>query len=333
MAGSDPVPGLGTLAVERLSVGFGPGDARVVRDVSLRIAAGETLALVGESGCGKSVTSLAVMGLLPAAARVSGRILLGAADGAADLLALEPAARRRLCGRRIGMIFQEPMTSLNPMHPVGRQIAEPLVTHGLATRREAAARAVEMLREMGIPDPARRAAALPHELSGGMRQRVMIAMALACGPDLLIADEPTTALDVTVQAQIMDLLRRLRDARGMAMLFISHDLAVVSEIADRIAIMYAGEVVETGPVAQVLAAPRHPYTAALLASRPDARHRGGRLPAIPGAVPEPARHPSGCAFHPRCARALPGLCDARAPVLERHDAGMVRCLRVGAEAA
>ena len=321
------------LTVEALSVGFGAGDTSVVRGVSFRVAPGETLALVGESGCGKSVTSLAVMGLLPPAARISGRILLGGPEGAADLRALDAASRRRLCGRRIGMIFQEPMTSLNPMHPVGRQIAEPLVTHGLATRREAAMRAVEMLREMGIPDPARRAAALPHELSGGMRQRVMIAMALACRPDLLIADEPTTALDVTVQAQIMDLLRRLRDARGMAMLFISHDLAVVSEIADRVAIMYAGEVVETGPVDRVLRAPMHPYTAALLASRPDARHRGARLPAIPGAVPEPLRRPPGCAFHPRCARALPGLCDREAPALEPRGEGLVRCLRVEAEVA
>jgi oligopeptide/dipeptide ABC transporter ATP-binding protein len=314
------------LRVESLSIGFA---APVVRDVSFAIGAGETLALVGESGCGKSLTSLAVIGLLPRGARVAGRIALG---GQADLLALPAEARRALCGKRIGMIFQEPMTSLNPMHEVGAQIAEALVTHGLLPRRAARARAVELLAEMGIPDPVRRARALPHELSGGMRQRVMIAMAIACGPQLLIADEPTTALDVTVQAQILDLLRGL-SARGMATLFVTHDLAVVAEIADRVAVMYSGRIVEAGTVADVLQAPAHPYTRALMRSRPGGHAARRVLPAIPGAVPEAGARLRGCAFHPRCAAFAPGLCDATDPPLVTQGGRLVACLRANEEMA
>jgi oligopeptide/dipeptide ABC transporter ATP-binding protein len=317
------------LEVADLSIRFGPSAPDVVRGVSFAIAPGETLALVGESGCGKSATSLAVMGLLPTHAVARGRIAIADASGSLDLARLDAAARRKLCGRRIGMIFQEPMTSLNPMHSIGRQIAEPLTVHGLASKREAAARAVELLRQMGLPDPERRARALPHELSGGMRQRAMIAMALACEPQLLIADEPTTALDVTVQAQILDLLRRLRDDRGMAILFVTHDLALVAEMADRVAVMYSGEIVEAGAVDDVLARPLHPYAKGLLASRPDGARPGAQLAAIPGSVPEAARRPKGCAFHPRCPEALAGVCDVTTPDA-RHVAGrIVRCLRVG----
>jgi oligopeptide/dipeptide ABC transporter ATP-binding protein len=300
----------------------------LLRGLSFDVRRGETLALVGESGCGKSITSLAVMGLLAPGLRMRGKITLAAAAGGIDLGALDAPARRKLCGRRLGMIFQEPMTSLNPMQRVGDQIAETLTTHRICGRDEALRRTIAMLDRMGIPDPARRARALPHELSGGMRQRVMIAMAMIGEPDMLIADEPTTALDVTVQAQILDLIRRLSLERGMATLFVSHDLAVVSDIADRVAVMYAGEIVESGPIGDVLDAPRHPYTIGLIASRPAASiGRHARLAAIPGAVPEPGKRPKGCAFHPRCRHAKVGLCDADDVPLTRFGGGDVRCLR------
>jgi oligopeptide/dipeptide ABC transporter ATP-binding protein len=302
----------------------------LVRGVSFEIGRGETLALVGESGCGKSLTSLAVMGLLAPGLSMSGRISLAGREGTIAFERLSPAERRRLCGRRLGMVFQEPMTSLNPMQRVGDQIAETLTTHGICPRAEAWRRAVAMLERMGIPEPERRARALPHELSGGMRQRVMIALAMIGEPDLLIADEPTTALDVTVQAQILDLIRSLARERGTATLFISHDLAVVADIADRVAVMYAGEIVETGPIEMILARPRHPYTAGLIASRPvPGQASGARLAAIPGAVPEPARRPRGCAFHPRCRFALPGLCDHADVSIRAIDGLAVRCLRAG----
>ena len=302
----------------------------LLRGVTFEVRRGETLALVGESGCGKSITSLAVMGLLAPGLKMSGRITLASGSGPLDLGMLPAPERRRLCGRRLGMIFQEPMTSLNPMQRVGDQIAETLTTHGICPRDEALRRAIAMLDRMGIPDPARRARALPHELSGGMRQRVMIAMAMIGEPDVLIADEPTTALDVTVQAQILDLIRGLSQERGMATLFVSHDLAVVADIADRVAVMYAGEIVETGRIGDVLDAPRHPYTIGLIASRPAvsiARH--ARLAAIPGTAPEPGRRPTGCAFHPRCRHAKVGLCDAGNVPLTRVDGREVRCLRAG----
>jgi oligopeptide/dipeptide ABC transporter ATP-binding protein len=271
--------------------------------VDLAVPRGRTLGIVGESGCGKSVLSLSVMGLVPRPGRVAaGQVLL---EGQ-DLLTLPPAAMRHIRGGEVAMIFQEPMTSLNPVMTVGRQIAEPVVRHLGLSARAAAARAEEMLRLVGIPDPSRVARAYPHLLSGGMRQRAMIAIALACRPSLLIADEPTTALDVTVQAQILDLLSELRREMGSAVLLITHDLAVIAETAHRVAVMYAGRIVEEAPVDALFATPRHPYTRGLLASIPlIARERPDTLPEIPGMVPGPGDRPAGCAFSPRCARALP----------------------------
>ena len=302
------------------------GVVRAVDGVSFSIAPGETLAVVGESGCGKSVTAQSILRLLPSppARVVEGSIRF---EGQ-DLLALDDAAMRDIRGNRIAMIFQEPMTSLNPVLTVGYQIAESLVRHQAMGRADAEARAAEMLALVGIAEPARRVREYPHQLSGGMRQRVMIAMALACRPRLLIADEPTTALDVTVQAQILDLMRELRRAYGMAILFITHDLGVVAEIADRISVMYAGQVVESGSVRDVLQRPRHPYTKALMAALPRIDRRGARLAAIPGIVPDLRNMPQGCRFHPRCPSAQAGLCDARAPALEPAGDGVaVRCLR------
>jgi len=252
------------LAIRGLTVDYlGEGGAvRAVDGVDLDLAAGETLALVGESGSGKSTVALAPLGLLPADARIAGSIRLAGAE----LLGLPEAALRPIRGGRIGMVFQEPMTSLNPVLTVGEQVREVLEAHGIACGRAAQGRVVELLAEVGIADPAARAGAYPHELSGGMRQRAMIAMALAAGPELLVADEPTTALDVTVQAQILDLFRRLRDRRGMALLLVTHDLGVVAELADRVAVMRDGRVVETGPTRRVLDAPRHAYTRELLAA-------------------------------------------------------------------
>ena len=271
---------------------------RAVDDVSLRVDAGRTLGLVGESGCGKSLTALACLRLLPKpAARVTGgRILLGGTD----LLALDARRLRDVRGRRIAMVFQEPMTSLNPVFSCGEQIAEVLRRHRGMNRRQAARRSVELLEEVGLDRPVDRARQVPHELSGGMRQRVMIAMAIAAEPDVLIADEPTTALDVTVQAQILDLLDELRRRRSMALVLVTHDLALVSSRAETLAVMYAGRIVEQGPVEEVFARPRHPYTLGLLACRPELGRRRARLPAIPGQVPEIFDRPSGCAFHPRC---------------------------------
>lgn len=324
-----PVAPGAILSVRGLSVSFATarGPVEVVRGIDLDIYRGETLALVGESGCGKSVTSLAVMGLLPPGAALRGSMRFTDCKGfALELSSASAGARRNIRGRRIGMVFQEPMTSLNPMMTIGDQIAEPLVAHGLAGQKEARGRAVELLREMGVPDPERRSRALPHEFSGGMRQRAMIALALACDPALLIADEPTTALDVTIQAQILNLLRRMREARGTSCLFISHDLAVVAEIADRVAVMYAGEIVEEGPVSIVLGSPAHPYTRALIASRPDIGAKRQRLATIPGAVPEPHARPQGCAFHPRCPVARPGVCEADRPERVTHARRAVRCV-------
>ncbi len=291
-----------------------------VRDVSLRIAAGETLALVGESGSGKSLTSLAITGLLPDAARVVGGAAL--LDGA-DLLRLPEERLRRLRGGAMAMIFQDPSSSLNPVHRIGAQIAEAIRAHrpGADAGRETAA----LLRRVGIPDPERRMAAFPHELSGGMRQRVMIAIAIANGPRLLIADEPTTALDVTIQAQVLDLLADLKRQSGLALLFITHSLPVVAEIADRVAVMYAGEIVEQGRTAEVFARPLHPYTAALLRSAPV--EDGPPPQGIPGVVPSPLALPPGCAFAPRCPRRIEA-CDAGHPALdEAPDDRLVRCIR------
>ncbi|MGH7044635.1 MAG: ABC transporter ATP-binding protein [Acetobacteraceae bacterium] len=309
------------------------GVARAVDGVSLRVRRGETVVLIGESGAGKSVTGLAVMGLVPRepGVAIGGSMIFRAKDGTLhDLAALSPRALRRLRGNDIAMVFQEPMSCLNPVYTIGNQIADAIMLHQGRRRAEALALAEEMLALLGIPDPRARLSAYPHQISGGMAQRAMIAMALSCRPALLIADEPTTALDVTVQAQLLELLRALQAEIGMAILFITHNLGVAAEIADRIAVMYAGRIVEEGPAAAIFAAPRMPYTAGLLASVPrlvlDGREM--RLEAIPGEVPSPHRHPRGCPFHPRCAQALPGLCDVTPPPLEPCGPGrQVRCLR------
>jgi peptide/nickel transport system ATP-binding protein len=290
------------LKVEELSCGFHTegGYQRVVDRVSFAVAPGETLGLVGESGCGKTVSALAVMGLLPRPAGVleNGRILLSGND----LATFKPEQMREVRGRRISMIFQEPMTALNPVHTVGRQILEALrLYEPRAERTTLQKRAIELLEQVGIPAPLQRLKEYPHQLSGGMRQRVMIAMAIAGRPQLLIADEPTTALDVTVQAQILELLQRLQREHGMAMLFITHDLGVVAELCDDVLVMYAGRVAEHAPVGELFAAPRHPYTRGLIQSvpLPDTPAKTV-LQTIPGVVPALADYPQGCRFSNRC---------------------------------
>ncbi|MDE2335655.1 MAG: dipeptide/oligopeptide/nickel ABC transporter permease/ATP-binding protein [Rhodospirillales bacterium] len=298
------------------------GPIHPVRDVSLRVMPHETLALVGESGSGKSLTGLATMGLLPPVARVAG----GAAwiDGR-DVLRLDEAALRRLRGATVAMIFQDPLSSLNPVQRIATQIGEAIEAHGASGARAAWRRAVELLRHVGIPDPERRAHNFPHEMSGGMRQRAMIAMAIANQPRLLIADEPTTALDVTIQAQVLDLLATLRRESGMALVFITHSLPVVAEIADRVAVMYAGEIVEQGRVAEVFARPLHPYTAALLASVP--REDASLPEPIPGTVPPPYALPPGCAFAPRCRLARADCASGTLPLTEVMAERLTRCRR------
>ena len=311
------------LEVKDLSVEFGRRDQafRAVDAVHLRVDEGEVLGIVGESGSGKSVTSLAIMGLIPYPGRVTAERL--SFDGR-DLLGMGARERRKLTGKDIAMIFQEPMTSLNPCFTVGFQIMEALRVHeggGRAARRR---RAVELLDQVGIPAPDIRLGSFPHQLSGGMNQRVMIAMAIACNPRLLIADEPTTALDVTIQAQILDLLLELQRERGMALVLITHDMGVVAETAERVAVMYAGQVVEQRPVEALFGSPRHPYTAALLNALPERSVGARRLPTIPGVVPGVWDRPSGCLFHPRCHLAGER-CRREAPTLERDRGGLVRC--------
>ncbi|MFI6289937.1 ABC transporter ATP-binding protein [Nonomuraea sp. NPDC050790] len=296
------------LDVTDLTVSFGA--TTVVDGLSLSVDRGRTLGVVGESGSGKSVSSLAVMGL-HRAATVTGSILF---DG--DELVGAPAERlRRLRGSRMAMIFQDPLTSLHPFYTVGEQIAEAHRLHRRTSRKVARERAVEMLAEVGIPDPRRRAGEHPHRFSGGMRQRVMIAMALACEPDLLIADEPTTALDVTVQAQILELIRRIQEDRRLAVIMITHDLGVVARVADEILVMYGGRAVERADARPLFKDPRHPYTRGLLDSIPGVgKDDGGRLRAIPGAPPSPRAFPPGCRFHPRCPSAL-AVCAQEPPAL------------------
>jgi len=289
------------LEVENLRVTFpGANGSRfaAVDGVSFALSRGETLALVGESGCGKSLTSLSLLRLVPEPGRIEpeSRIRLGEID----VLSLRGEALRDIRGRRIGMIFQDPMNSLDPVFRVGDQIAEGIRAHFPVSRREARDRSVALLREVGIPDPVARAQSYPHQLSGGMRQRVMIAIALAGEPEILIADEPTTALDVTVQAEILEVLDRLRTQRGMAVLLITHDLGIVAGRADRVAVMYAGEIVEEAPTARLFARPSHPYTQGLFASIPRLSGPVERLNPIPGTVPPAAAWPSGCRFRPRC---------------------------------
>jgi len=311
--------------VSRPNIGIAPVAA--VRGLSFSIAPGEVLGLVGESGSGKSVTALAIMGLLPPAARVTGEIIFQNGDGAPVHLATLPSEQLRLLrGSRMAMIFQEPMTALNPVMRVGEQIAEAVLAHHRVSKAEAWRRAVDGMREVAIAEPEQRARSYPHQLSGGMRQRVMIAMAIVNRPQLLIADEPTTALDVTIQQQILDLLNELRHKFGLAMLFISHDLAVVSHVADRVAVMYAGSLVELGAKAEIFRSPAHPYTQGLLRAIPTlATDRSLPLATIEGTVPPIAQLPPGCAFEPRCSYRV-AACGAELPPLVEVSAGhWARC--------
>ena len=319
----DPGP---VLAIDALTVSFPghPARLRVVEDVSLSIARGEIVGLVGESGSGKSVTALAAMRLLATTARLErGTVRLGERD----LYAMSKADLLRTRGADIAMIFQEPMTSLNPLFRAGFQIGETLEAHLGLSRTQARERAVELMRAVGIPAPEQRVDDYPHQLSGGMRQRVMIAMAMACSPKVLIADEPTTALDVTIQAQILHLVRRLRDDTGMGVLLITHDLGVVAGMAHRVVVMYAGLVMEEAPVRALFAGALHPYTRLLLKSIPRVGVKAKRLHQIAGTTPPPSRFPSGCRFHPRCPDAI-AQCRNELPPLETLDDGRrVRCWR------
>jgi oligopeptide/dipeptide ABC transporter ATP-binding protein len=298
------------------------GVARAVDGVSFEVDRGEVLGVVGESGCGKSVTALSIMRLVQEPGRIAAesRILF---DGR-DLTEISEREMRDVRGNDIAMIFQEPMTSLNPVYPVGDQISESLRLHRGMDRKAARARAVELLRLVGIPLPQRRVDEYPHQLSGGMRQRVMIAMGLANEPDLLIADEPTTALDVTIQAQILELLLELRQRLGMGVMLITHDLGVVAEVCDRVVVMYAGQVVEEGPVGEIFARPAHPYTQGLLAAVPRPDQRGGQLAVIPGTVPHPARWPHGCRFRARCPYSW-DRCHELPPLLDAGPGQNARC--------
>src|SRR5215471_12510965 len=306
------------------------GEFSAVDGVSFSLDAGRTLGLVGESGCGKSVTALSIMGLVPAPA---GRIVSGAIrfEGV-DLLQLPAAELRELRGDRISMIFQEPMTSLNPAFSVGEQIVEGILRHRRSSREEARSRAIEMLRRVHIPSPEKRFDDYPHRLSGGMRQRVMIAMALACEPKLLIADEPTTALDVTIQAQILDLMRTLREETGTAIILITHDLGVVAELVDEVAVMYAGRIVEQAPVDTLFAQPQHPYTVGLLGSIPRLDLEQERLPAIEGLVPNPLQPIAGCRFHPRCPFAVEQCRRENPPAMPMGKDHFAACWRAPLEA-
>jgi peptide/nickel transport system ATP-binding protein len=319
------------IEIEGLRVLFHGDNGRITRavdSVDLSVATGTTLGLVGESGCGKSVTSLAIMGLLPkSSAEVSGTIRF---DGF-DLLNTPDETLRELRGDRLAMIFQEPMTSLNPSFTIGDQIIETILRHRGGSRRKARERAIELLRRVHIPSPERRIDEYPHKLSGGMRQRVMIAMALACDPRLLIADEPTTALDVTLQAQILDLMRELKTTSKAAIILITHDLGVVAEICDEVAVMYAGEIVERAPVDELFASPQHPYTVGLLGSMPRLDRRTAHLATIEGVVPNMAKPPGGCRFAARCPFAIDACANtppALTEVTPGHDS---RCIRAPLE--
>ncbi|MFH2218306.1 MAG: ABC transporter ATP-binding protein [Pseudomonadota bacterium] len=318
------------ISVQDLKVYFRSRDelARAVDGVSFDVRREETVCLVGESGCGKTVTSLSMLGLIetPPGEIAGGRILFSGQN----LLELNEEEMQKIRGNHIAMIFQEPLTSLNPVFTIGDQVGEAIVVHKRVGGDSLHKRCVQLLKDVGIPSPEERLGDYPHQLSGGQRQRVMIAMALACDPDLIIADEPTTALDVTVQAQILRLLRSIKKMRSMSVLYITHDLGVVAGIADRVYVMYAGIITEQGNTSQIFHDPRHPYTQGLLAALPSRSKRGSRLYSIPGAVPNPAYKPEGCPFHPRCREAIPEcrrefpeMCDygkghmARCPVLFR----------------
>ena len=308
------------LDVQHLTVSF--GNVPVVRDLSFRLFKGRTLCLVGESGSGKSMTAFSLMRLVPEPGRIVSGSLLFAGE---YLLKLDEKAMRGRRGRDISMIFQEPMTSLNPVLRIGGQIAEPLEIHQKLSHREALEKAAELMALVGIPDPHRRLSDYPHQFSGGMRQRVMIAMALACSPKLLLADEPTTALDITIQGQILRLLGRLARERDMGVLLITHDLGVVAEAADDVAVMYAGELVEQAPVNAFFERPLHPYSEGLMACAPlVGNHDSSRLPSIPGMVPLPSELPEGCAFRPRCPHASPE-CLTTPPLQSMGEGHLVRC--------
>jgi peptide/nickel transport system permease protein len=321
-----PPPGHALLSIEDLTVEFDTtaGPVRVVEGISLEVEPGQIVGLVGESGSGKTVTSLAVMRLLPSppATIVAGTVTF---DGR-DLLSLGFEEMRQVRGQDIAMVFQDPMSSLNPAYPVGTQLMEAIRLHEKVTKTSARDRSLDLLRRVEIPDPAGRLAAYPHQLSGGMRQRVMIAMALACGPRLLIADEPTTALDVTVQAQILDLFRHLQAEQQLSVIFVTHDLGVVADLCDRVAVMYAGQIVEDAPAGQVFARPRHPYTEGLLEATPSSQHALGPLATIPGQVPFLGHMPTGCRFHPRCAYAT-GACVVAPPPVANLGDHRARCIR------
>ena len=313
------------LEVENLEVVFQTSGGRLtaVSDVSFKMDYGETVGIVGESGCGKSVVSLSIMGLIP---NPPGQITNGYIGfGAQDLLRLNREEMQSVRGNDISMVFQEPMTSLNPLHTCGRQIQEPLLLHGKMQKTAAIAESLELLVQVGIRNPERIAKSYPHQLSGGMRQRVMIAMALACHPKLLIADEPTTALDVTIEAQIIDLMRQLKNQIGAGIIMISHNLALMAEVCDRILVMYCGRIVEEGTVASLIKEPKHPYTVGLIASTPTITEHRGRLTPIEGMVPNPFSMPMGCAFHPRCGDRM-SECEGTMPRLKQYDdQRKVRC--------
>jgi oligopeptide/dipeptide ABC transporter ATP-binding protein len=308
----------GLLRVQRLNTVFDlpSGTAPAVVDVSFHVDAGETLCLVGESGSGKSVTALSIMRLVQRPGRIAGGEIVFKGR---DLLGLEERAMQKIRGSEIGLVFQEPMTALNPVFTIGNQIEETLAVHGIARGQAARARAIELLESVSMPEPARRIREYPHQLSGGLRQRALIALALACNPSLLIADEPTTALDVTIQAQILDLLRTLQARFELGLLLITHDLGVVAEMADRVAVMYAGRIVEESPVHELFRDPRHPYTRGLLASMPGGAP-GTKLHAIQGTVPAIGHLPPGCSFAPRCPRRFEP-CDRAVPGITAIDGG------------
>lgn len=316
------------LEVENLTVEFRTRErtATVLEEVSFSVKAGETLCVVGESGCGKSMTALAIMGLTPYPGRCRGGSIRLHGN---DLLRLSESEMRKIRGNQLSMIFQEPMTALNPVYTVGNQICEPLRLHQGLSTKQAKEKAVEILRSVEIPDPDRRIDEYPHQLSGGMRQRVMIAIALACNPDVLIADEPTTALDVTVQAQILDLLREQQSRRGTAIMMITHDMGVVSEMADRVVVMYGGRVVEEGTVEEILFSPSHPYTKGLIACLPDLDAAPTKdrpeLPEIPGTVPSIWQRSSGCPFADRCHAVIPECSESFPPFFRTGKAQRTAC--------
>ena len=321
------------LTVEKLSISFRTDEGPItpVKGVSFQVERGRTLGLVGESGSGKSVSTKALMRLLPGSSRLGAesRMHYRAKDG--DLVEIEALPRsgrrlRRLRGGEIGMIFQEPMASFSPVYTIGNQMVEAIRLHRGLDRREARDLAVEMLAKVGISQPEARVEQYAHEMSGGMRQRAMIALALSAGPALLIADEPTTALDVTIQAQVLELMAGLQRELGMAMIFITHDLGVIAQVAHDIAVMYLGTIVERGPAREVIRAPKHPYTRGLLEAIPSLDSLDHRLKPVPGDIPSPTERPTGCAFHPRCPQAIEGLCAAEDPAETRLDGGRaVRC--------